>query len=104
MSDTIEIRGTTDVTPELVATLFWSMDSDQQAEFFSSLEKMAGVKLCMQMAYVVDSIVERADKGDRTAQNGFQTMLSHAQHYVESAIDTRHWKARRAIELIGIAK
>ena len=98
MSETIEIRGTTVMTPELLATLFWNMASDQQADFFASLERIAGVKLCFQMAYVVDAIVERADRGDRDAQNGFQTMLAHAQDYVTRATEIRHWRATRAIQ------
>jgi hypothetical protein len=97
MSEVIEIHGTTPVTPEIVATLFWNMDSEQQADFFATLERIAGVKLCMQMAYVVDSIVDRADRGERDAQNGFQTMLAHAQAYRDTATDRRVFKARQAI-------
>jgi hypothetical protein len=93
--DSIAIKGTATVTPEFLATLFWNMDSKQQVRFFAELERIAGVKLCMQMAYVVDEIAETCN---RDAQNGFQTMLAHAQHYVTSAIDHRHAVARRAVE------
>ena len=101
MTDQVEIRGTADMTPALLATLFWNMDSSEQADFFAALERIAGVKLCMQMAHVVDDIMKRADHGERDAQNGFQTMLSHAQEYVTTGIERRHYRARHAIELLS---
>ncbi len=93
----IEVTGTVNVTPQMLAHAFWEMDSSQQADFFAELERVAGTKLCFQMAGVVREIQERSDKGDRDAQNGFQTMLSHAQHYSEGATDYRYWAARRQI-------
>lgn len=86
------------VTPENIAEAFWEMASDEMADFFTELERIAGGKLCLQMAAVVREIQERADKGDRQAQQGFQTMLSHAQAYVESATDYRVWGAQREIQ------
>jgi len=85
------------LNPRFCAEEFWAMDSAQQTEFFAHLERIAGVDLCFQMAYVVDEIVSRADKGDRDAQNGFQTMLAHAQDYVQRATMIRTGAARMAI-------
>lgn len=97
MSDNIclEVAGTTEVTPELVARLFWEMSSAQQVEFFASLERLAGIDLCFQMAYVCS---EMYDNPNPDAQKGFQTMLNHAKDYVEAGIDHRVWRAKRAIE------
>ena len=86
-----------EVTPQLLAELFWAMDCEQQADFFAALDRMAGLNLCFQMAYVVSEIQKRSDHGDHDAQNGFQTMLSHAKDYVESATDYRVWEAKRQI-------
>lgn len=87
-----------DVTPEELAALFWGMASDKQADFFAELDRIAAGKLCFQMASVIWEIQERADRGDHRAQVAFQTMLAHAQAYVESAIDLRCWNAKREIE------
>lgn len=84
------------IEPATLALFFWNMDSSEQARFFAELEKIAGVKLCFQMAYVVDEIVSLADAGERDAQNGFQTMLAHAQDYVRRATEIRHAKAVKA--------
>lgn len=86
-----------DLTPEQLAQAFWAMGSDEQADFFAALDRMAGVKLCFQMAGVVHEICERAEKGDHAAQNGFQTMLSHAQDYVDGATRWRIGRAKAAI-------
>lgn len=98
VSATVEIQA----TPEQVAGLFWDMDAAQQADFFAALEAMAGIKLCFQMAAVVREIKDRSERGDRTAQNGFQTMLAHAQAYAEEATDYRVLAAQRHIA--GIAQ
>ena len=87
-----------DVTPEALAALFWEMASDKMADFFAELDRIADGKLCFQMAWVVQEIQERADRGDHRAQVAFQTMLSHAQGYAESAIDLRCWNAKREID------
>ena len=83
-----------DLTPEQVAAAFWGLNSVEQVEFFAALERMAGINLCFQMAAVVDHM---ASTENREAQKGFQTMLHHAQDYVESATDIRVWDAQRAI-------
>lgn len=96
-----------DVTllPHQLAALFWEMDAAEQADFFAALDGMAGVKLCFQMAAVVWEIKDRAERGDHAAQHGFQTMLAHAQAYVEEATDYRVWAAERHIAgLVAEAK
>ena len=40
----------------------------------------------------------RSERGDHDAQNGFQTMLAHAQEYVRDGIDSRAWRAKWDIE------
>jgi len=92
---TLDVAGKTEVTSELVARLFWEMSSDEQIEFFAALERMAGVDLCFQMAYVC---AEMYDKPNQDAQNGFQTMLSHAKDFAEYGVEHRHWLAKRAMQ------
>lgn len=94
-----EFTITSTATPEMVAHMFWAMDSDGQALFFSHLERIAGNNLCFQMAWVVDAIVALADAGDRDAQNGFQTMLAHAEEYRQTATDIRVNKALHGIKM-----
>ena len=94
----VMVTAEVDVTPEALAALFWEMDGDKQADFFAELDRIAAGKLCYQMAFVVQVIQERADKGDHRAQLGFQTMLAHAQAYIESATDYRCWNAKRDID------
>lgn len=89
--------GGIEVTPELLAKLFWEMYSDEQADFFAALEEIASHSLCQQMAYVVAEIHKRADKGDHRAQNGLQTMLNHASDFVAGGIDSRVWDAKYEI-------
>lgn len=93
----VDVSATIEFTPQMIATAFWQMDASQQADFFAELERIAGINLCFQMAWVVRELVERADRGDYQAQKGFQTMLSHAKDYVESATDIRYWRAQHVI-------
>ncbi|WP_038616632.1 hypothetical protein [Dyella jiangningensis] len=93
----VDVSATIEFTPEMIAAAFWEMDSEHQADFFAELERIAGVNLCFQMAWVVREMVERADRGNYQAQKGFQTMLSHAKDYVESATDIRYWRAQHEI-------
>lgn len=97
MSGAVEVLASFTPTPVHVAAMFWEMDSEQQADFFAALESLAGVRLCMQMAVVVDEIRRRSERGDHAAQNGFQTMLAHAQDYAESTTEYRAWEAQREI-------
>ncbi len=50
MSKTEEV----DVTPELLAKLFWEMNNDEQAEFFHALAVVSGSELTEQMDYVAN--------------------------------------------------
>jgi len=94
----VMVTAEVNVTPEALAALFWEMDGEKQADFFAELDRIADGKLCFQMAFVVQVIQERADRGDHRAQLGFQTMLAHAQAYGESATDYRCWAAKREID------
>ena len=85
------------VTPAQMADAFWSMKSDEMADFFNELEKIAGGRLCLQMAHVVDVIQQRSASGEYGCLNGFQTMLSHAQAYHESAAEMRAYEAKSEI-------
>ncbi len=52
-----------EVSPELLAKIFWEMDNDQQAEFFDALSKVADGALSDQMenvAFFTDSLSMRA--------------------------------------------
>jgi hypothetical protein len=93
----VDIRADVELTPRQVAEAFWALDSEQQASFFAELDRIAGLKLCFQMAWVVRSIIERNDSGDHDAMNGFQTMLAHAQDFAESAASIRAGKAKANI-------
>lgn len=97
MDNRIEVTAQVDLSPQDVAAAFWNMDSEQQADFFAKLEELAGVDLCFQMAWVVDKIRRRSDRGDHAAMQGFQTMLAHAQGYAESATESRAYEAKREI-------
>ena len=56
MKGTITKTLDVELTPEDLASLFWSLDSDQQAVFFSTLAQMAGsFNLEMQMFWVAPS-------------------------------------------------
>lgn len=95
---TVDVTTQVFVGPSQLAALFWNLDAEQQAEFFATLDDLAGLKLCYQMAAVVKEIQRRSDAGDHRAMNGFRTMLAHAQDYHEAALDWRVWDAKRAIE------
>ena len=99
----VTVTSEVDLPPHKVAELFWQMDAEQQTDFFAALERMAGISLCFQMAHVVREIAKRADRGDYSAQNGFQTMLNHAKDYCESATDIRSWSAEREIRRMADA-
>lgn len=86
-------------TPMQLAFAFWMMDSEQQTDFFAALEGIAGHRLCLQMAHVVRDIAKRSERGDYAAMHGFQTMLSHAQGYAESATDMRVYDARAQLAI-----
>lgn len=95
--------GGVEVTPEVIAGLFWDMASDEQADFFAALHRTAGLQLCFQMASVVSELVERADRGDHDGADGFRTMFNHAEDYPEAAADWRAMRARQAIDKVARA-
>lgn len=98
--NSIDVVTQVSIGPCELAEMFWEMDAEQQADFFAKLDKIAGYRLCIQMASVVREIQERGDRGDHAAMNGFRTMLAHSQEYHESAMDYRVWGAQRAIHKI----
>ena len=98
MSLDAKVLGGVAVTPELIAGLFWSMASDEMASFFGELDRIAGGRLCLQMAYAVGEIADRSQRGDYSAQNGFQTMLAHAQEYHDGAASHRAMNARIGLD------
>jgi hypothetical protein len=98
MSIQYKVIGGASVTPMMVAELFWEMNSEEQADFFAYLERIAGYKLCIQMAAAADEMRLRSERGDHDAQNGFQTMLAHAQEYVRDGIESRCWREKYAIQ------
>lgn len=85
------------VTAKQMADAFWSLPSDEMADFFCELDKVAGGRLCLQMAAVVDVIQKRSVTGEYGCLNGFQTMLNHAQDYHGSAAFYRVEDAKRDI-------
>ena len=98
MSIEAKVLGGVAVTPELIAELFWEMASDEMADFFAELDRTAGSALCTQMAWTVGVMAGRSDKGDYRAQNGFQTMLAHAQEYHDGAASHRACNAHIDID------
>ena len=92
--------GGIEVTPQLVASLFWGMASDEHADFFEELEEIAGYRLCMQMASVVAELAERAAKGKINGSTAFNTMLAHSQDYAVQANEWRAFKANLEIDNI----
>lgn len=101
MSAPVDVLAHVNATPELVAELFWNLSDSDQAEFFAALDRLAGLKLCFQMASVIDVIRRRAERGDRGPMNGLRTMLSHADAYAESATDYRAWDALREVRALA---
>lgn len=97
MSDEkIDVMARVDMTPEILAAAFWGMGSDQQANFFAELWRIAGYKLCLQTAWIVTEI---AENNNHDAMNAFRTMADHAEAYPVAAAE---WRA--AMAKIGITK
>ena len=100
MGTNIDALARVELSPEMLAEAFWNMDADQQVQFFASLDRAAGHKLCFQMAWVIRAI---AEDGNTEAMNAFRTMFYHAQDYHDSAIELRASNAKRAIAAIAKA-
>lgn len=90
--------GGVEVTPMLVAELFWEMNSEEQADFYAKLHEISEGVLCQQTAFMVAEIRRRAMRGDTAAREGFQKMLAHSTSYVEGAIESMAWNAKYDIE------
>jgi hypothetical protein len=89
------------LTPEELATAFWNMGSDEQADFYAALRRIAGHKLCMQTAWIVRELRDRADRGDTDAREGFLTLHGHAENYVKDGIEDRADTANRELARMG---
>lgn len=103
MSQRIELNVT--LTPEQLATAFWNMGSDEQVKFLAALDRLAGWRLCFQMAAVVRQIAECETEDHVDALNAFRTMFAHAAGYAEAANDIRSETAKSELaSLAGEAK
>ena len=51
MSNYVTIKQTIELTPEIMAKVFWEFDSNAQAVFFQNLARLAGDSLEAQMHY-----------------------------------------------------
>lgn len=67
MSSHVSINVLVSLSPAEIAVSSWNLDSAGRADFFAELERLAGVQLCAQMAYVVCDIADGANRGDRDA-------------------------------------
>jgi hypothetical protein len=73
------------ITIKQVASLVWSLGSDEQAEFFEELMREAGTehKLMMQFLYVRDECERLKKEEDRPlAMDCFQSMFASAYKYM----------------------
>ena len=87
-----------DLSPEQIAELFWRLGDDGQADFFAHLDRIAGVRLCMQMAYLSDRLIERSHKGDWSGRHAYQAIAEHAQSLWRTSLDKACDDARRELE------
>lgn len=93
----MNIELTATLTAEQVARAFWLLGSDGQIQFFAELDRVAGYKLCMQMAGVVAEMARRETVDHAHALAGFQTMFNHAAAYAEHCIDMNCGSAKEQI-------
>lgn len=52
---------TIEVSPEELATIFWFMNAEEQAKFFNHLDEITDYRLPLQLAYVIDSKILKAE-------------------------------------------
>ena len=97
-ADNVELQVNIKLTPEQVAHAWWNLASDEQAEFYAHLNRIAGYKLCMQTAWIVDAIVNTED---HEAQSAFGTIHAHAAEFLMTAVDIRTSSALRGIEIMA---
>ena len=87
MSAKTQIKAEVSLTPEQVAEAFWCLMDDEQAVFFAHLHRIAGTKLCMQMAYLSDRLIDMDRAGDRDGWAAFETIAEHSKCLWRTAID-----------------
>jgi len=92
-----KVIGGVEVTPAILADLFWGLGSDEQADFFAELYRLAGHKLCMQMSWVVREIAHRSGDAHVDAVMGFRSFADDANEYAETATDIRASDAKHEI-------
>lgn len=89
------------LTPAELAAAWWNMGSAEQADFYAELSRIAGHKLCMQTAWIVRELRDRADRSDTDAREGFLTLHGHAENYVVHGIEDRVDSANRELARMG---
>jgi hypothetical protein len=100
MTGTIEHTMPLRLTPKQIAQTWCSLKSDEQAEFYAHLHRIAGHLLCMQAAYITHGI---ADTDNTDARDGWQTLQGHASDYLRDAIEIRAGNAKREISALAKA-
>lgn len=87
------------VTPQQIASAFWDMGSDQQAEFYEHLGQISSGLLCMQAAHLLAELRRRRRRPDSSCLDGlhaFQTLHNHSDQ-TECFIDDSVNEAKRYI-------
>jgi hypothetical protein len=100
---TTKVIGGVEVTPEILADLFWELGSDEQADFFADLYRLAGHKLCIQMSWVVREIAHRSGDAHVDAVMGFLSFADCANGYGDDATDIRVSDAKHEIARMALA-
>lgn len=90
--------GGIDVTPALVAELFWGLDADEQATFFAELHRMAGWRIHIQMLAALNACADLSSAGDYDAMMGFRAFADDANEYPALAAHHRALHASIAID------
>jgi hypothetical protein len=86
-----------DLHPHELARLFWDMGSDEQCEFFAHLHRLAGDRLCVQMAWVASDAADLYAKGEPDARYGLEKVAGHGETMRELAIDRNVNAAKREL-------
>jgi hypothetical protein len=88
-----EVTVSVKLTPAQLAEQFWHMADDEQAAFFAELNRIAGWKLDLQLAYVTRRI---AESPDHDAMLGLEAFAGYAQNLPSLMLDIRIDNAKRA--------
>lgn len=94
MTDETQLQVAVKLTPEQVAEAWWSLGSDEQAQFYAHLHRISKGVLCLQTAYMVSHIIETENSDARDA---FCTVHNHSVDYAEYAVELRSGAAIRGI-------